>query len=226
MKLQTKLALAFAGTVGVVALAGCPNMAPSTNPTPTPVPSAAPSVNPLVSRLIIQKVVFRTAAGATQGNHEVFIKNATDADITDLDKYVIAYHPTTTNNVATSSILNAAGDKLTTLSKGGSLAVFLYSEGTPTSGTQAETTFTNAVQYGAGGGLAIFKDAATTSANITDFVQWGKSGTAYESVAAGAHLWTAGTTVATVSVTNLQGANLQVITEKATGSTNFQFNTF
>ncbi len=37
MKLQTKISLAFAGTLAVVAIAGCPNMLPvSTNPTPTP----------------------------------------------------------------------------------------------------------------------------------------------------------------------------------------------
>lgn len=224
MKLQTKLALASVSTIAIAAIAGCPGMTPSVTPTPTPAPTATP--NPFVSRLIIQKIVFRTAADANQGNHELFIKNATDADITDLDKYVIAYHPTASDAVATSSIFNAAGTKLTALSKGGSLAVFLYSDGTPVAGTQAETTFSDAVQYSRGGGLAIFKDAATTSANITDFVQWGSRASDYASVAASAGLWTVGTNVATVSVNAVAGANLQVITEKATGSTNFQFTTF
>lgn len=42
MKLQTKLSLAFAGTLAVVALAGCPNMLP--NPTTSPSPTTAPTV--------------------------------------------------------------------------------------------------------------------------------------------------------------------------------------
>lgn len=224
MKLQSKLALAFAGTLVVAAIAGCPTGTPSPVATPTTAPTATPI--PTMARLFIQKMMFKTAAGATQGNHSVFIKNGSDAAISDLDKYVIAYHPTGTNAVATSSILNQDGTKVTALSKGGSMEIFLYSTGTPSVGTQAETTFNDAVQYSAGGGLAVFKDAATTSANITDFVQWGRTSSNYQDAAVGAKLWTNGSTVATVSIASKAGAELNVVTEKATGSTNFTFTTF
>lgn len=45
MKLQFKLSLAFAGTVAIVALTGCPNLLPTstTDPNPTPTPNLSPA---------------------------------------------------------------------------------------------------------------------------------------------------------------------------------------
>lgn len=222
MKLQSKLALAFAGTLIVAAIAGCPTTTtPGVTPTPTPTPTPAPA------KLKIEKISFNTAAGASQGRHELTIKNVGDMDLVDLNKYMVAYHPTGTDAVATSSILNSSDAAMTSLAKGTSMKVFLYTNATPSTTAEAKVSFpANSVQYTRGGGLALFNSTATTSANIVDFVKWGTVTSDYEPVAVAAKLWGTGTTVATVSIDSKQGATLTMKSATATGSTNFEFTTF
>lgn len=220
------LYLAVAATASVAALAGCPTTTPSINPTPTPAAAATPTPAPTRTtsqNLIFQSLVFRTDPA---GQHSVIIKNATGANITDLANYVIAYYPrgtTPIGGIATSSILDNSGTALTSLANNGSLRVYLFDSGSPVAGTEAETDWDlNTVQYGTGGELAIFKAAATTSANITDYVRWGTATVSIEPVAVSAGLWKAGDNIATVSVPAAgDGAITTTKTQGGIGLTNW-----
>lgn len=202
---------ALSGLLFAVAIAGCPQgssvITPSPSPsTASPVPSASPSPRPSSQGLVFQSLIFRTSM---VGAHEVVIKNTTGANITDLQNYVLAFYPRGTNPagaMATSSIVDNSGSALTSLTNNGSLRVYLYSTATPTAGTEAEVSWPiDTVQYGVGGELALFKAAATTSANIMDYVRWGTATVSIQPVAVEAKLWTAGETIATVSVPSSSG---------------------
>jgi len=204
MKFRNYL-LASAGTLMVAAIAGCPQGTPLANPSPvvTPTPTPTPVTRSSTQNLVFQSVVFRTNPA---GEHEVVIKNLSGAAITDLANYVLAYYPRGTTPIgamATSSIVDASNTALTSLANNGSLRVYLYSTATPTAGTEAKATWpVNTVQYSTGGEFALFRAAATTSANITDYVRWGTATVSIEPVAVSAKLWTAGENIATVSVPN------------------------
>lgn len=200
MKIRTYV-LATAGTLLTAAIAGCPGGTPSITPTPTPTPSPTPLARTTTQNLVFQSLVFRTDPA---GEHSVVLKNLTGANIADLASYVIAYYPRGTSPIgamATSSIRDNSGTALASLANNGSVRVYLFSTATPSAGTEAEVDWPlNTVQYGGGGELAIFKAAATTSANITDYVRWGTATVSIEPVAVEAKLWTAGENIATVSV--------------------------
>lgn len=226
MKLQTQLSLAFAGLVGVAALAGCPNGIPTPTPTATAPTSPAPTATPNTQRVYFQQMMFTTAAGTNQGLDSVTLKNGSSSNVT-LSNYMLGYNPSGTGATATSSIVDASGSAIATLSPGATLSVYLTSAANlaGTTGTAMTNFPDNSVQYGKGGGLALFSSKATTSANIVDFVQWGITNTLYEAVADQANLWTPNTTVATVSV-GTTGLYLNPMTVGATGSANWKFTAF
>lgn len=209
--------LAAAATASVAAIAGCPG-GPTTTPSPTPGATATPAPTPTPytrtssQQLIFQTVDFTTAATASlnPGEHYITIKNLTTSPI-NLNNYMIAVNPSgsTGNVVATASIVTAAGAAFGNLGATGSIRVYLFTGANPLASVEARTDVSLAPQLNRGGGLALFASkTATGSANLSDFVQWGISGTTYESVAAGANLWTPGTTVATPST--LAGGTTQV----------------
>lgn len=231
MKIQHLLFASFA-TVAVAAIAGCPG-GPSTTPQPTPGATATPAPTPTPytrtsgQQLIVQNVTFTTSATESlqPGEHYITIKNLTNTAI-NLNDYMIAVNPTgsTGNAVATASIVTAAGAAFGNLGATGSIRVYLFTGATPQASVEAETDANLAPQLSRGGGLAIFRTkTATTSANTSDFVQWGTTGTTYESVAAGANLWTAGTTVATPSTlpAGTTQVRLGVKTEGGVGANNW-----
>lgn len=231
MKLRHYL-LASAGTLMVVAIAGCPG-GPSTTPSPTPGPTASPSPTPTPytrtssQQAIFQTVTFTTAATASlaPGEHFITIKNLTTSPI-NLDDYMIAVNPSgsTGNVTATASIVTAGGNAFGSLGATGSIRVYLFTGATPQASIEARTDANLAPQLNRGGGLALFRSkTATTSANISDFVQWGITGTTYESAAAAANLWTAGTTVATPSTlpAGTTQVRLGVKTEGVVGANNW-----
>lgn len=232
MKIQHLLLASFA-TVGVAAIAGCPGGPGTTTPTPTPGATASPSPTPTpYTRTSSQQVIFQTVdftTGATMsltpGQHFITIKNLSTSPV-DLNNYMIAVNPSgnTGNVTATASIVTAANAAFGTLGATGSIRVYLFTGATPQASIEAKTDADLAPQLNRGGGLALFRSkTATTSANISDFVQWGITGTTYESVAAAANLWSAGTRVATPST--LPAGSTQVIlgvkTEGSVGANNW-----
>lgn len=218
--------LATGGILLAAAIAGCPQGGPQI--TPSPGQSAAPSSPAPLARtttqnLVFQSMIFRTAPA---GAHEVIVKNLTGADITDLANYVLAFYPRGTSPVgamATSSIVDNSGTALTSLANNGSLRVYLYSTATPSVGTEAKASWPiDTVQYGAGGELGLFKAAATSSANITDYLRWGTASVSIEPVAVEAKLWTTGATIATVSVPNTAGGAISTTkVQGGIGATNW-----
>ncbi|HEY9898287.1 MAG TPA: hypothetical protein V6D00_03815 [Pantanalinema sp.] len=224
MNLNSKQALALAGALSLIALAGCTGIPGFGNPQVAPTEE-----HPMVAtkaRLIFNKLTFNTRAGSPGfGNHEVYIKNLTDADV-DMTNYVLAYHPdgAVSDNVATSSLVFAANDA--TISAGATKRVIMDLGYTPLVG-QARIASNIGVQYSRGGGLGLFDSRiATASANMKDFVQWGRTDTQYAPVAVTAGLWKTGTAIATTSLANVDGVNMTVFSEGATGSTNWNFSTF
>lgn len=210
--------LALAATLLTAAIAGCPTGTTTPNPTPTP---GAPTPTPTPARTTTQNLVFQSLVFRTEpaGEHSLLIKNMTGANITDLGNYVLAYYPRGTSPIgamATSSIVDNSGAALTSLANNGSLRVFLFSGATPSAGTEAEVSWPiNTVQYGGGGELALFRAAATTSANLTDYVRWGAATASIEPIAVQAGLWATGNTIATVSVPT--GGDGAITTSKTQG---------
>lgn len=224
MKLSTKLALSFVGVVGVLSIAGCPGGIPGFGNPQTAPSAAAPGASTL-PRLIISRVVISNAPH--QGEHEVYLKNLTSADIP-LNTYRLYYAPGNTVSVASSTIA-VPGVTNPTVKAGETVRVFMFTgaDNVATDSQAVAAGLNGQVQYGTGGGVALFDSlTATASGNLKDFVQFGKKGTYFEAVAQSANLWQAGTAVATTSLAGFGGVINSVVTEGATGSTNWTFNTF
>lgn len=234
MKHATRLSwtLGLAIAAPVMALTGCPGLfggaptattSPSVGATTSPSPSATPKLR---TTLVLTKLSFPQAAAS----RSFTVKNLGSSEV-DLTKWVVSYEyfDSTDNALKMQHLRFGNGKKL---APGASHTIYdvactgsnteCVSKEDGLGGTGATTM---GLQVAAGGSMAIYKSinssADLTNANMVDYMQYGTTARNYTHAAAAVAngFWEATGSLAPAAAVD---KSLQVKTEGATGSTNWE----